>query len=108
MQKYLKEVTALKGITQERARLIMTKHSHTWADTRFWGLSKFAFDELDKVIEAGLDPGRIQKENFFDRFNTYMNDGASRLNIWTKSTVIGLESSGFPVSCDDIITVDDS
>ena len=74
---------------------------------RVWELSKFGFEELDKVIQVGLDPRRIQKKSFFDRFPFTINYGATMLNIWTKSTVVGLESRGFPVSCDDIITVDD-
>ena len=75
---------------------------------RVWELSKFGFEELDKVIQVGLDPRRIQKKSFFDRVPFTINYGATMLNIWTKSTVVGLESRGFPVSCDDIITVDDS
>lgn len=50
--------------------------------------------------------GTWQEENFHNEFNVYINDGAYRLNIWAKSTVIGLESRGFPVSCDDIISVE--
>lgn len=105
--RHLTEVTSMTLITEEKATLIMMEYSRGWSDTRVWELSKFAFDELDKLIEGGLDPRRVQKENFFDEFNIFINDGRN-LNIWARSTVLGLESRGFPVSCDNIITVDDS
>ena len=93
---------------------IMNKCMHKYHYARrpspfVWVLSKDAFEKLDQVIKTGLDPRRITKKYFFDHFNRFFNydEQTGRLHIWTKSTVIGLESRGFPVSCDDIITVDD-
>lgn len=34
VHRFLKRVTNMKGITEEKAKLIMTKHSRTWADAR--------------------------------------------------------------------------
>ena len=93
-----------------KAKPIIEIHCRELGDTVIWHLSKDSFRELDKVIGAGLDPRRIRKKYFLDEFKFFIDVSSglnTEFNIWTKSTVIGLESRGFPVSCDDIITVDD-
>lgn len=106
-----REIGTMKGLEEEyseKIKPLMEKYSRTSDDTSVMGLSKYAFLELDKVIEAGLDPRRIRKKEFFKQFEYFIGDKEDDdLNIWLKSTVIGLADRGFPVSCDEFITIDD-
>ena len=75
-----------------------------------WYLSKSKFDELDDLIELGLDPTLLTREYFWKRFGRKigLHGAGPSFYLWTKSTVDGLAARGFPVDSESMPCIDES
>ena len=62
-------------------------------------LADSSFEELDFLVEKGLDPKLIQRELIFKRSHHTNAFSSHEFIVWSRTTVEKLVARGFPINC---------